>query len=94
MNPNLSMIDYIDVPEVDLITSSLSHLPSSVINQPRNIDINLKRNLTCCQDELPHKRVKFRDKDAGTFTVDRLNFSNFVPEEVNLSREPSQDAPT
>ena len=29
----------IDVPEVDLIASSSSHLPSSAINQPRNIDV-------------------------------------------------------
>ena len=33
----------IDASEVDLITSPLSHLPFSGINQPRNIYINLKK---------------------------------------------------
>ena len=89
-----NIIENIEVPEVDLMASSSSHLPSSAINQPRNIDINLKRNLTFSTDEPPYKRVKSINKIAELFTVDRFNSCNIESEEVNLSREFAQDAPT
>ena len=101
MNPILSMIDHIDVPEVDLIASSSSHVPSSVINQPRNIDINKKRDSAAClakfsivKEELPYKRAKFKDKITAPFTGDRFNPCNIESEEVSLSLDFAQDAPT
>ena len=103
MSPKQIINENIDVPEVDLITSSLSHVPSSVISQPRNIDINLKRDqisritdspVANNSDELPYKRVKLRTKDAVTFAVHRSNSSNIESEEANLSRALAQDAPT
>ena len=103
MNPNQIINKNIDAPEVDLISPSLSHLPSSGINQPRSIDIDLKRDKISRvadfstannNDELPYKRVKLRGKNAESFAGNRFNSSNIESEEANLSREFAQDAPT
>ena len=93
-NVQQNTMENIDVPEVDLIASSSSHLPSSAINQSRNIDIDLKRNQTFSNKELPNKRVKFIDKTAESFTGDRVMLCTIVSEEVNLSSNFAQDAPT